>query len=175
MLVISNGPRARASSSRFELVQFWNYSHDYSLNYTLLGSVTITYSNRKYHPMCYARFLRIRRKSRLRKRQSRGQMFRGRYNSTPAEAFWSPYQLGQKYQLQSRVFKSNRFKDRIQEFLGDTATFGLYAEFTSTSKLSFSEQVLEQNVSHENYLNFIRNGHTVTYIFIRIVSHKDSF
>ena len=156
MLVISNRPRARASSSsNFEITHTitpWIILY-------LVQLLLLIDAEGKYHPMCYARFLRIRRKSRLRKRQSRGQMFRVSYNSTPAEAFWSPHQLGQKYQLQSRVLKSNGFKDRIQEFLGDTATFGLYAEFTSTSKLSFasfSEQMLEQNVSHENYLNFIR-------------------
>ena len=41
------------------------------------------------------------------------------------KAVWTYYsnRLGQKYQLQSGVYRSNRFKDRIQEFLGDTATF----------------------------------------------------
>ena len=156
MLVISNRPRACASSSsNFEITHTitpWIVLH-------LVQLLLLVAAEGKYHPMCYARVLRTRRNPirRLRKRQSRGQMFRGSYNSTPAEAFWSPHQLGQKYQLQSRVYKSNRFKDRIQEFLGDTATFGLYAEFISTSELSFasfSEQVLEQNVSHENYLNY---------------------
>ena len=41
------------------------------------------------------------------------------------KAVWTHYsnRLGQKYQLQSGVYRSNRFKDRIQEFLGNTATF----------------------------------------------------
>lgn len=41
------------------------------------------------------------------------------------KAVWTYYsnRLEQKYQLQSGVYRSNRFKERIQEFLGDTATF----------------------------------------------------
>ena len=41
------------------------------------------------------------------------------------KAVWTYFsnKLGQKYQLQSGVYRSNRFKDRIQEFLGNTATF----------------------------------------------------
>ena len=42
------------------------------------------------------------------------------------KAVWTYYsnRLGQKSdQLQSGVYRSNRFKDRIQEFLGDTVTF----------------------------------------------------
>ena len=35
--------------------------------------------------------------------------------------FWK--RLEQRYQLQSIVYRTNRFKDRIQEFLGNTATF----------------------------------------------------
>ena len=31
------------SASRFALVRFWNYSHDYSLNYTPLSPISITY------------------------------------------------------------------------------------------------------------------------------------
>ena len=52
-------------------------------------------------------------------------------------------------------------------------SLGSYADFTSSSELafaSFSEQVLVQNVSHENDLIFMRVN-----VFIRRVSHKDSF
>ena len=57
---------------------------------------------------------------------------------------------------------------------------GTYADLTSTSELpfaSFSERVLVLNVSHEKDLIFMRmNIHVqVTYISIRIVSHKDLF
>ena len=55
---------------------------------------------------------------------------------------------------------------------------GTYADFTSTSELpfaSFSERVLVLNVSHEKDLIFMRMNIQVTYIFIPIVSHKDSF
>ena len=55
---------------------------------------------------------------------------------------------------------------------------GLVGHFTFTSELpfaSFSERVLVQNVSHENDLIFMRMNVQVTYIFIPIASHKDSF
>ena len=56
---------------------------------------------------------------------------------------------------------------------------GTYADFTSTSELPFasffSEQVLVLNVSREKDLIFVRMNIQVTYIFIPIVSHKDSF
>ena len=55
---------------------------------------------------------------------------------------------------------------------------GTYADFTSTSELpfaSFSERLLVLNVSHEKDLIFVRMNIQVTYMFIRIVSHKDSF
>ena len=53
----------------------------------------------------------------------------------------------------------------------------MHAEFTSTSELPFAslERVLVLNVSHENDLIFMRMNIQVTYIFIPIVSHKDSF
>ena len=54
----------------------------------------------------------------------------------------------------------------------------MQADLTSTSELpfaSFSKQVLVQNISHENGLIFIQINIQVTYIFIPIVSHKDSF
>ena len=53
----------------------------------------------------------------------------------------------------------------------------MHAEFTSTSELPFasSERVLVPNVSHENDLIFMRMNVQVTYIFIPLVSHKDSF
>ena len=54
----------------------------------------------------------------------------------------------------------------------------MHADFTSTSELlfaSFSERVLVQNVSHENDSIFMQMNVQVTYIFIPIVSHKDSF
>ena len=54
----------------------------------------------------------------------------------------------------------------------------MHADFTSTSELPFAslELVLVLNVSHENDLIFMRmNNVQVTYIFIPIVSHKDSF
>jgi len=40
---------------------------------------------------------------------------------------------------------------------------------------SFSERELAQNVSHDNDLIFMRINMQVTYIFVRIVSLKDSF
>ena len=49
---------------------------------------------------------------------------------------------------------------------------------TSNSELpfaSFSEQVLVQNVSHENDLIFMRMNVEVTCTFIRIVLHEHSF
>ena len=55
---------------------------------------------------------------------------------------------------------------------------GTCADFTSTSELpfaSFSERVLVLNVSHEKDLIFMRMNILVTYIFIPIVLHKDSF
>ena len=53
----------------------------------------------------------------------------------------------------------------------------MYADFTSTSELPFAslERVFVLNVSHENDLIFIRMNVQVTYIFIPIVSHTDSF
>ena len=56
--------------------------------------------------------------------------------------------------------------------------FGTYAGFTSTCELpfaSFSQRVLVPNVSHETDLIFMRMNVQVTYVFIPIVSHKDSF
>ena len=43
----SNRARNFKSASRFALVRFWNYSRDYSLNWTPLGPITIT--NRIYN------------------------------------------------------------------------------------------------------------------------------
>ena len=53
----------------------------------------------------------------------------------------------------------------------------MHAEFTSTSELQFAslERVFVLNVSHENDLIFIGMNVQVTYIFIPIVSHTDSF
>ena len=54
----------------------------------------------------------------------------------------------------------------------------MQADFTSTSKLpfaSFSKRVLVQDVSHENGLIFMQMNVQMTYIFIPIISHKDSF
>ena len=53
----------------------------------------------------------------------------------------------------------------------------MHADFTSTSELPFAslERVLVLNVSHENDLIFMRMNVQVTYIFIPIVSHIDSF
>ena len=53
----------------------------------------------------------------------------------------------------------------------------MHAHFTSTSELPFAslERVLVLNVSHENDLIFMRMNVQVTYIFIPIVSHIDSF
>ena len=53
----------------------------------------------------------------------------------------------------------------------------MHADFTSTSELPFAslERVLVLNVSHENDLIFMRMNVQVTYIFITIVSHIDSF
>ena len=48
----------------------------------------------------------------------------------------------------------------------------------NTSELpfaSFSKWVLVQNDSHENGLIFMQMNVQVTYIFIPLVSHKDSF
>ena len=53
----------------------------------------------------------------------------------------------------------------------------MHADFTSTSELPFAalEQVLVVNISHENYLIFMRMNIQVTYLFIPIVLHKGSF
>ena len=53
----------------------------------------------------------------------------------------------------------------------------MHADFTSTSELPFAslKRVLVLNVSHENDLIFMRMNVLVTYIFIPIVSHIDSF
>ena len=53
----------------------------------------------------------------------------------------------------------------------------MHAEFTCTSELPFAslERVLVLNVSRENDLIFMRMNVQVTYLFIPIVSHKDSF
>ena len=60
MLVISNGPRARASrSSNFDITRAitpWIVLHSVQL-------LLLIAAKEKYHPMCYARFLRTRRKS----------------------------------------------------------------------------------------------------------------
>ena len=53
----------------------------------------------------------------------------------------------------------------------------MHADITSTSELPFAslERVLALNVSHENDLIFMRMNVQLTYLFIPIVSHKDSF
>ena len=53
----------------------------------------------------------------------------------------------------------------------------MHADFTSTSELPFAslERVFVLNVSHERDLIFMQMKMQVTYIFIPIVSHKDSF
>ena len=53
----------------------------------------------------------------------------------------------------------------------------MHEDFTSTSELPFAslERVPVLNVSHENDLIFMRMNVQVTYIFIPIVSHIDSF
>ena len=53
----------------------------------------------------------------------------------------------------------------------------MHADFTSTSELPFAslERGLVLNVSHENDLIFMRMNVQVTYIFIPILSHIDSF
>ena len=53
----------------------------------------------------------------------------------------------------------------------------MHADFTSTSELPFASlgRVLVLNVSHENGLIFMQINVQVTYIFIPIVSQKDSF
>ena len=53
----------------------------------------------------------------------------------------------------------------------------MHVDFSSTSELPFAslERVLVLNVLHENDLIFTRMNIQVTYIFIPIVSHKDSF
>ena len=92
----------------------------------------------KYHLKCYARFLRNTQKipqedqekdkaevrcfeeviTLLQQRLSEGHIY-------SLKAVWTYYsnRLERKYQLQSGIYRSNRFKERIQEFLGDTATF----------------------------------------------------
>ena len=45
----------------------------------------------------------------------------------------------------------------------------------SPSELPFAEQVLVQNVSHENHLIFMRMTVQVAYIFILIVHTKSRF
>ena len=49
-----------------------------------------------------------------------------------------------------------------------------YADLTFT-ELPFAEQVLVQNVSHENHLIFMRMTVQVAYIFILIVHTKSRF
>ena len=53
----------------------------------------------------------------------------------------------------------------------------MHADLTSTSELPFAslERVLVLKLSHENGLIFMQMNVQVTYIFIPIVSHKDSF
>ena len=53
----------------------------------------------------------------------------------------------------------------------------MHADFTSTSELLFAslERVVVLNLSHKNGLIFMQMNVQVTYIFIPIVSHKDSF
>ena len=53
----------------------------------------------------------------------------------------------------------------------------MHADFTSTSELLSAslERVLVLNVSQENDLIFMGMNVQVTYLFIPIVSHKDSF
>ena len=54
----------------------------------------------------------------------------------------------------------------------------MHADLTCTSELpfaSFSERVFVQNVSHENDLILVGMNVQVTYIFIPIVLHEDSF
>ena len=53
----------------------------------------------------------------------------------------------------------------------------MHADFTSTSELPFVslERVIVLSVSHENGLIFMQINVQVTYIFIPIVLHKDSF
>ena len=43
------------------------------------------------------------------------------------------------------------------------------------TKRNETKRVLVQNVSHENHLIFMRMTVQVTYVFILIVSHNDSF
>lgn len=54
----------------------------------------------------------------LQKRLSEGHIY-------SIKAVWTYFskRLEERYQLQSGVYRSNRFKDKIQEFLGHTATF----------------------------------------------------
>ena len=53
----------------------------------------------------------------------------------------------------------------------------MYADFTSNSEFPFAslERVFVLNILHENDVIFMRMNVQVTYIFISIVSHKDSF
>lgn len=54
----------------------------------------------------------------LQQRHSKGQIY-------SLKAVWTFYsnRQGQKHQLESGVYRSNKFKDRIQGFIGDAATF----------------------------------------------------
>ena len=53
----------------------------------------------------------------------------------------------------------------------------MHADFTSTSELLFVslERVIVLNISHENGSIFMQINVQVTYIFIPIALHKDSF
>ena len=90
-----------------------------------------------YHLKCYAQFLkntqRIPQDNQedkaeakcfkevmilLQQRHSKGQIY-------SLKAVWTFYsnRQGQKHQLESGVYRSNKCKDRIQGFIGDSATF----------------------------------------------------
>ena len=53
----------------------------------------------------------------------------------------------------------------------------MHGDLTSTSELPFAslERVFVLNVSHENDLIFMWMNVQLTYVFMPIVSHKDSF
>ena len=115
-----------------------NAIFDKEMSCRLAGISDLIAEDCKYHLKCYTRFLRNTQKiprdnqekgkaeitcfeevmSLLHQRLSEGHIY-------SIKAVWTYYsnRLEQKYQVQSGIYRSNRFKDRIQEFLGDTASF----------------------------------------------------
>ena len=109
-----------------------NAKFDKEVSCRLAGIRDLIAAEGKYHLKCYARFLKNMQKIPkddqekdkaevrcfeevmilLQQRLSEGHIY-------SLKAVWTYYsnRLGQKYQLQSGVYRTNRFKDRIRNFL----------------------------------------------------------